>query len=331
MTVRTFLYLDGTNQPKQMDTGASSRQQQLLRRACYLYYNNPSVTLTKVDTGGNLSPTMIDSRRTAGAAITGRVSSYAPETTTEEPGTVTVNYDRVNQTIDTTSQPSDVNSIGYLAYYSNGGIYAASWQDMVDTIFQPCVVGIQTSTLNGVGISTQDFSRHQYFTRSTYTETGFDRVSNDPIYVDTRADTSLYTAAGIPEALDQPQTINNYYLKLRSAAAEPTVTDLPLVVSHSDGRGVKQITSAALDTLLEDGLRHYAASTSGLRYEFTTDSTLTGAQNSLHGTMVDTKLDGSGNYQTRLASADDYRSQEFPNGNAVTARTYRLYLKRLTA
>ena len=37
--------------------------------------------------------------------------------------------------------------------------------------------------------------------------------------------------------------------------------------------------------------------------------------------MADTKLDGSGNYQTRQVG-DDYRSQEFPNGSATTAQTH---------
>ena len=31
--------------------------------------------------------------------------------------------------------------------------------------------------------------------------------------------------------------------------------------------------------------------------------------------MVDTRLNGSGNYQTRFVNADDYRAQEFPNGH----------------
>ena len=44
--------------------------------------------------------------------------------------------------------------------------------------------------------------------------------------------------------------------------------------------------------------------------------------------MTDTKLDGSGNYQTRFVNANDYRAQEFPNGTAVTANTYRLRINR---
>ena len=39
--------------------------------------------------------------------------------------------------------------------------------------------------------------------------------------------------------------------------------------------------------------------------------------------MVDTRLNGSGNYQTRQVG-DDYRAQEFPNGTPTTANTYNL-------
>jgi hypothetical protein len=41
--------------------------------------------------------------------------------------------------------------------------------------------------------------------------------------------------------------------------------------------------------------------------------------------MGDTRLNGSGNYQTRFVNANDYRAQEFPNGSATTINTY--YLK----
>ena len=44
--------------------------------------------------------------------------------------------------------------------------------------------------------------------------------------------------------------------------------------------------------------------------------------------MVDTILDGSGNYQTRFVNTDDYRAQEFPNGSVTTAATYYLRIHK---
>ena len=42
--------------------------------------------------------------------------------------------------------------------------------------------------------------------------------------------------------------------------------------------------------------------------------------------MADTRLNGSGNYQTRFVHADDYRAQEFPDGSPTTINTYYLRL-----
>jgi len=44
--------------------------------------------------------------------------------------------------------------------------------------------------------------------------------------------------------------------------------------------------------------------------------------------MGDTRLNGSGNYQTRFVNTDDYRAQEFPNGTATTINTYYLRINK---
>ena len=43
--------------------------------------------------------------------------------------------------------------------------------------------------------------------------------------------------------------------------------------------------------------------------------------------MVNTKLNGSGDYQTRQVG-DDYRAQEFPNGSPTTIATYNLRINK---
>ena len=64
------------------------------------------------------------------------------------------------------------------------------------------------------------------------------------------------------------------------------------------------------------------ASTDGytLRYSLGTSS----ANFTKGSGIVDTKLNGSGNYQQRFVNADDYRAQEFPNGTPTTINTYNL-------
>jgi len=86
---------------------------------------------------------------------------------------------------------------------------------------------------------------------------------------------------------------------------------------------VKEYTTAAFDSLLQEWIRYTAASSSdGYALSYTLGTTATG---NTRGTgIADTILNGSGNYQTRFVNADDYRAQEFPDGTAVTANTYYL-------
>ena len=71
-------------------------------------------------------------------------------------------------------------------------------------------------------------------------------------------------------------------------------------------------------------LRHHTVNTSGSRITYSINGT--GAN---RGTgMVDTRLDGSGNYQQRFVNANDYRTQEFPNGSPQTINTYFLKITR---
>ena len=56
---------------------------------------------------------------------------------------------------------------------------------------------------------------------------------------------------------------------------------------------------------------------------------INGSGNNKGSGMVNTKLNGAGNYQT-LQVGDDYRSQEFPNGSAATIATHRLKLDQIS-
>ena len=44
--------------------------------------------------------------------------------------------------------------------------------------------------------------------------------------------------------------------------------------------------------------------------------------------MVDQRLNGSGNYQTRFVNANDYRAQEFPDGTPTSINTYYLRIQK---
>ena len=156
-----------------------------------------------------------------------------------------------------------------------------------------------------------------YHINTSTSVTGSTLVSSTAVFTDTRANTSAYTASGIPETQDQPTTIQNYYLH-RVNGSDTSYT-LPLFVTASDQ--LQTYPEATFESLTQEWIRYTAASsTDGYSISYSYSS----GTNRGSG-MGDTRLNGSGNYQTRFVNANDYRAQEFPNGSQTTINTY--YLK----
>jgi hypothetical protein len=85
------------------------------------------------------------------------------------------------------------------------------------------------------------------------------------------------------------------------------------------------MSASTVESILGDWLRYEAAnSTSGYKLLYTV---ATSGGNTRGTAMVDTKLDGSGNYQTYQVG-DDYRAQEFPNGSVATIATKNLRINK---
>lgn len=305
MAARTPLILDGSNNLIQMTSAQITAVQD---RARYVYGTNPSVTLAYIASGGSLG-SISDTRKTAGAAIT-RVDRFATEAETDEPGSVTVNYARIDETVASVTQDTDTNNKAYPVYYNaSNEIQAMTRTDFYDTFIRPAI-----DTLQGAVGQPGTYRIHTATTLSGYTS-----VSTNAIFSDTRADTTLYTADGIGETLDQPTTITNYYLLQANNISAPSM-ELPIQINGDND--LQQYSQANFDTLLENAIRYVAASDTGstLRYRWSTSGTGT----NLGTGITNTILNGSGNYQTRFVNADDYRAQEFPDGTPTTANTYYL-------
>ena len=317
MTVRIPVKYDGSN-IVEMTTGERTEWYAYI---AYLYAQGPTVTCTVVSSSGTLSPTMNDTRLKAGAAIVSQESAYAAEGTTDEPGTVTVAYDRITgPTYDTDgSAAGDLGAIGYPLYALGGGdLQVMSQADYRDTFIY--------GALTAMGAAAESAATNGTYTISTSaTATHYTEVSNGsggtPVFLDTRANTSAYTAAGIPETLDQPTTINTYYLHRQSRAR--SFPSAACLFAESDGniiQGPLAADDSTFHAALATDIKYYAAEDSGgYKISYNIDG---GAGNSRGSAVVDTKLNGSGNYQTLLASADDYRAQEFPNGSPATITTF---------
>ena len=310
MAVRTPLINDSGN-VKEM---SSAQVDEIVDQVVYQYSLNPSVALSVVGSGGNLS-SIDDTRLQAGATSTS-ATAFPSEATTAEPSTVTVSYDRLNSTNASVTPTTDTGKTWPAYYNASGHIQAMSLQDVKDTFLHPAIDLLTASTTTTQQAGT--------YTISTSTSlAGATNVSATPIYQDTRADTSLYTAGGIGETLDQPTTITSYYLH-RIDGSDTSYT-VPFYINASNH--LQEFDTAAFESLLQGWIRYTAASSTD-GYSISYSIGTSGSGNTRGTAIVDTKLNGSGNYQTRFVNADDYRAQEFPDGTPTTISTYNLYINK---
>ena len=283
----------------------------------FVYASSPTSVLT-VDTGsaGNLAA-MSDTRKTAGAVST-NATAFIAESGTAEPGTVTVSYDRVHQAYTTSGigQTADTNTT-FPVWWNNstGTIQAMTLTDFKDTFVEPAidllVAGTESNNTGGTyTVST-----------SATAATGYTNVSTTAFFLDTRANTGAFGASGIPETVDQPTTITSYFLHRRDGADSTPDRNLLLINGDND---LQEGATATMKTLIGNWIRYDAANTGGQKIVYTM---ATSGGNTRGSGIVDTRLNGNGNYQPRQVG-DDYRSQEFPDGSAATITTYALRIAK---
>ena len=306
MAVRTPLINDSGN-VKEM---SSTQVDEIVDQVVYQYSLNPGVSLSVVGSGGNLS-SISDTRLQAGAASTS-ATAFPNESTTAEPSTVTVNYQRLNSANASLTPTADTGKTWPAYYNSSGQIQAMNLQDVKDTFLHPAI-----DLLTSGSTTTQQAGTYTIATSTSLA--GATNVSGTPIFSDTRADTSAYTAGGIGETLDQPTTITNYYL--HQIDGSNTSYTAPFFINASNH--LQEFDTTTFNSLLQEWIRYTAASsTDGYAISYSLGTS--GSGNTRGSVIVDTKLNGSGNYQQRFVNADDYRAQEFPNGTPTTINTYNL-------
>jgi hypothetical protein len=303
MTARSPLYFNGANLQEMSSTYIND----LVALAVYYYGLNPSRTLTVSGSGGNLTA-INDTRLQAGAGASA-TGGYPSEATTAEPSEVTVSYQRITQTAASVTPTADTGKI-FPVYYDGSNIKHMNETDFLDTFVYPAINLLASG-------STTSSQAGTYFIATTTSVTGATLVSSTPIYTDTRANTSAYTASGIYETLDQPISITNYYLH-RINSQGGTLSVLPLRADASNN--LRAYSVAEIGSLLQEYVRYQVvSSTTGYTLTYNIDGSGTARGSSI----VNTRLTGgSGNYQTLFVNSNDYRAQEFPNGTASTVNTY---------
>ena len=278
-------------------------------RCVYLYGGNPSVTLSVVGSSGTLDA-ITDTRLQAGSGTTD-VTNFDTAGETPNISTVTVTFDKISHANASLSAPTDTNNKLYPLYYNGTDVQAMNATDVFDTFIDPAI-----TTLVDGNDRDGTFRIHTATSLSDHT-----LISSTPVFTDTRADVSAYAAGSIPETKDQPTTINNYYLFRTNQGSAPTIT-VPFQLNNSND--FQTYTEANFDAMLLAEIRHHTVNTSGSRIVYS----INGSGNNRGSGMVDTRLDGGGNYQQRFVNANDYRTQEFPNGSPQTINTYFLKITR---
>jgi len=310
MAVRQPLYYNSGN----LQEMSTAMVDQIVDQTVYQYSLNPSVSLSVVSSGGSLDA-LTDTRLQAGAQSTS-TTAFPSEATTAEPSVVTVTYDKISETRATVTPTTDTGKTWPVYYTSGGGIQAMSLTDVKDTFLHPAIDLLQAGTT-----TTQQAGTYQIATSTSVS--GNTIVSSTPIFSDTRADTSAYSAGSIPETQDQPTTITNYYLQ--KIDGSDTSYTAPLFIDGSNN--LQTFADATFESLLQEWIRYTAVSSSD-GYSISYNIGASGSGNTRGSGIADTRLNGSGNYQQRFVNTDDYRAQEFPNGSATTIATYYLRINK---
>lgn len=322
MTLRRPVYYDESASAFQTMTGPMLKAIRSL--AVYAYGDTSQIvpTLGVVSSGGDFG-NLSDTRKQAGAYRT-FVNRFPNEGETAEPGTVTVNYNRFDVNNFSIAEPTDTSNRRYPLYLDgDNNLRAMTEQDFFDTFITQAIDiicdGNDRPGVYKIRTSNSSFANHTL-------------VSSTAVFSDTRANTGVYSASGIPETLDQPTTINNFYLyrgnkawdlvDIDEATFNSTFVAPTVLTSGSD---IQTLTKSDLETILKDGI-NWRASTGGtgntIRYN------INGSGQQRGSGMTNTILNGAGVYRTRYVNTNDYRAQEHPNGTAVTSATYALNINR---
>ena len=309
MSVRAPLYNNSGN-IQEMSTAMVN---QIVDQVVYQYSLSPSVALSVVSSSGSLG-TISDTRLQAGASTTD-ATNYDTEGETPDVSTVTVNYDKIDSSTASITPTTDTGTTWPLYYNSSGQIQAMNLTDIKDTFLHPAI-----DLLSAATTTSQQAGTH--FISSATSVTGSTRVSSTPVFSDTRANAAAYTSGGINETQDQPTTITNYYLY--TVDGSDTSYTAPFFINASNNLQI--FAEATFESLIQEWIRYTAASSTD-GYAISYNLGTSGSGNERGSGMADTKLNSS-TYAQRFVSTDDYRTQEFPSGSAVTQNTYYLRINK---
>ena len=272
-------------------------------RVLDLYVANNPVVLTHVSTGGNLG-TITDTRKRASAVLTDNTDFLNPGAITDA---TPVDFSKIQQTLATVSTPTNPLPV----YWDNAsGITEMTNADFADT-FLAYPFGLLTS--GSVGNN----SAGTYFISTANAVADATKIGN--VFIDTRANISLYDQDDIPEARDQPTTITTYRLHRRDTFGTVLSYYTPFYIPGTTG--IQRYTKPSWEAILIEQMRYHAVSTPGFRITYNINGSGTASGSAMLNTVT------TGNTVGELQVNDDYKSQRFPSGGNTTADTYQFKIR----
>lgn len=334
MAVRRPVYLDGTSIRDMTDAQITAVKQ----RCVFLFggSNRPVNLSYTAGNSGNLNR-MIDSRDTAGSEVSNSTSfaNNSPGGVTDRGADTTYDYINMSTSDGSPSEPADTNSIAFPLYQESTGIFRSMTRDdMYDTFINDAIdILVDGNDRDGtyrISIQPSTLANHTI-------------VNAQPIFVDQRFNTSIHGGATgtsnqniLPLGnVDQPNTIQSYYLWRTNQGTAFSTPSIVLPVKTDTNQDFVQYSAADFDTLLENLLFYSASSRTNYRIRYEINSTgadplaISDNVSSLQkrgDAMVDTTLDAS--VRINDQDGDTYRSQNLPTGGGEIETTYVLRIYR---
>ena len=253
----------------------------------------------------------------AGTTTTQQAGTYHITTSASSTGSTEVSGSNTpiyqDSRADTTAYSGDAAGIGqnYDKSYSSGGASGTN------TITVNNVTDLEV----GMTIFRQDNSTlpDKSTNPTTITEINGNTLTLSQNFTSQASGT--YTIGG--EAIDQSTTLTSYYLQ-RVNGSDNAYTN-PMFINSSNH--IQEYSGTNFKSLLQGWIRQTAAASSdGYRISYSLGTS--GSGQTRGSGMSDTRLNGSGNYQTHQVDGDDYRAQEFPDGTPTTINTYYLRINK---
>ena len=157
----------------------------------------------------------------------------------------------------------------------------------------------------------------------------YDLISESRVNTSPTSDTNniafpVWNNGGNIQAMTYAEMEDTFFTPAVNLLATAVTHKIPFYIDNTN-KNLNQYTQSEWNAILLAGIRHTASEISGVKLSYN----INGSGNNKGSGMVNTKLNGSGNYQTRQVG-DDYRSQEFPDGSAATIATHRLKLDQIS-